>query len=153
MLRFYYCRIWVTDFREWGLLAPLPPIVKKSWKSLSWIGLTETFLGGLMEWCSYFSCRADGMVFLFFLEGWWNGVIIFPWRAIEWCYHFPWRADGMVLFFTQKVKARTCYTTILYRLCFRIFSIISFDLHTSLAIVAVIIFISSFCLLKRFFQF
>ena len=42
---------------------------------------------------------------------------------------------------------------ILYRLSFRIFPIISFDLHSALAIVTEIVFIACLYLLKRFFNF
>ena len=54
--------------------------------------------------------------------------------------------------FTQNAKVRTC-KIILYRLSFRIFSIISFDLHSSLAIVTGIVFIACLYLLKSFFNF
>ena len=58
----------------------------------------------------------------------------------------------MVLFFTRNVKVRTGII-ILYRLSFRIFPIISFDLHSTLAIATEIVFIACLCLVKSFFQF
>ena len=59
----------------------------------------------------------------------------------------------MMLFFTRNIKVRTCCKIILYRQSFRIFPIISFDLHTTLDIVTEIVFNACRYLLKSFCQF
>ena len=59
----------------------------------------------------------------------------------------------MVSFFTRNVKVRTCCKITLYRLSFRIFPMISFDLQSTLATVTEVVFIACLYLLKSFFQF
>ena len=58
----------------------------------------------------------------------------------------------MILLFTWNEKVRTCFKIISYRLIFQFFSIISFDLHSKLAIVTEIVFIAFLYLLKSFFN-